>query len=278
MRTTSKLKSSKVTPDRGAPSTRLDTKQTTSLERGTEAAPIKRRDAAATKARILEAAMQEFAAKGPDARIEDIAEMAGANRRMAYFYFGSKEGLYLAALEATYLELAEVEQAIDVDALGPVEAIAALVCVKFDHFIRYPRYVSFLNIENLYQARHLASSERIGELRGPLLTIIGRVLQRGKTAGVFRSDIDPLELYLAINALGYYVFSNQYTLSTVFNVDLMSPESLARRRSMIADMVTSYLTNADGSAKAATARQQLSHEGKKDASAKPKTPASRKSR
>jgi len=221
--------------------------------------------------------MQEFAAKGPDARIEDIAEMAGANRRMAYFYFGSKEGLYLAALEATYLEL---EQAIDVDALGPVEAIAALVCVKFDHFIRYPRYVSFLNIENLYQARHLASSERIGELRGPLLTIISRVLQRGKTAGVFRSDVDPLELYLAINALGYYVFSNQYTLSTVFNVDLMSPESLARRRSMIADMVTSYLTNVDGSAKAATARQRLSHEEKKDASsvAKPKTPASRKSR
>jgi Bacterial regulatory proteins, tetR family len=87
-------------------------------------APAKRRDAIVTKRRILEGALKEFAAKGFDAaRIEDISDQAGTNRRMAYYYFGSKEGLYLAALETSYLQLVEVEEAIDVEALGPIEAI-----------------------------------------------------------------------------------------------------------------------------------------------------------
>ena len=201
------------------------------------------RDAAATRARILHAAMDEFAAKGMEARVEDIAEMAGANRRMAYYYFGSKEGLYLAALEETYLELAEVEKSIDVDKLGPLEAIATLVRAKFEHYIRYPRYVEFLKIENMYQARFLKHSKRLDELQGPLVNVIHRVLQRGRAMGVFRKDVDPIELYTSICALGYFVFSNRYTLETVFNADPTSELALRRRRDMIVDMVTAYLTS-----------------------------------
>ncbi|MDB5405270.1 MAG: TetR family transcriptional regulator [Rhodospirillales bacterium] len=207
----------------------------------TPARHTKRRDAVATRAKILEAAMEEFAAKGLEARIEDIAEIAGANRRMAYYYFGSKEGLYLAALEATYLELVDVEQAIDVDKLGPLEAIAGLVSAKFEHYIKYPRYIEFLKIENLYHARYLKSSQRIKELRGPLISVIGRVLERGQALGVLRQDVDPLELYISICALGYFVFSNQYTLGAIFDVNLTTPRALARRRQIIIDMVTSYL-------------------------------------
>ncbi len=60
----------------------------------------KRRDAVATRAKILAAAMEEFAARGlPEARIEDVAMRAGANRRMIYYYFKSKEGLYLLLME-----------------------------------------------------------------------------------------------------------------------------------------------------------------------------------
>ena len=91
--------------------------------------------------------MKEFAEKGLEARIEDIAEIAGANRRMAYYYFGSKEGLYLAALEAAYFELVEVEQAIDVKLLDPIEAIEALVTAKFEHYVKYPHYIEFVKIE-----------------------------------------------------------------------------------------------------------------------------------
>jgi TetR/AcrR family transcriptional regulator len=212
------------------------------VERDHDAIHVRRRDASATRARILEAAMQEFAAKGLDARIEDIAEMAGANRRMAYWYFGSKEGLYLAALEATYLELVEVERKIDVDALGPIEAIAALVSAKFEHYVRYPRYIEFLKIENLYHARHLKSSTRISELRGPLVACLKRVLERGQAEGVLRHDVDPIELYIAICAIGFFAFSNRYTLGVVFEEDVTRPEALDRRRKLIVDMMTAYLT------------------------------------
>ena len=215
-----------------------------------------RRDATATRSRILAAAMDAFAAKGMEARIEDIAEIAGANRRMAYYYFGSKEGLYLAALEATYLELVAVENSIDVENLGPLEAIATLVKAKFEHYIHYPRFVEFLKIENMYQARFLKGSRRLEDLQGPLITIISRVLQRGRALGVFRRDVDPVELYTSICALGYFVFSNRYTLETVFNSDPTSQPALDRRRDMIVDMVTSYLTSPSTSPVAPPSVQQ----------------------
>jgi AcrR family transcriptional regulator len=156
--------------------------------------PAKRRDAAATRQRILDAALKEFAAKGLDAaRIEDIAEKAGANRRMAYYYFGSKEGLYLAALETSYFQLVEVEEAIDVEALGPIEAIEAMVAAKFEHYVKYPHYIEFVKMENLYRARHLKTSRRIADMRAPLISIIKRVLKRGEALGVLRRNVDPLE-------------------------------------------------------------------------------------
>ena len=201
----------------------------------------KKRDAAATRARLLQAAMEEFAAKGLDARIEDIAEAAGANRRMAYYYFGSKEGLYLASLEAAFFELVQVEQAIDVDAMDPLAAIEALVLAKFEHYVKYPHYVEFLKIENVYQGRYLKLSKRTAEMRAPLISIIQRVLERGQAKGIFRKDVDPLDLYLSICALGFFVFSNRHTLGAIFKTDVISASALKRRRKHIIEMVTAYL-------------------------------------
>jgi AcrR family transcriptional regulator len=203
---------------------------------------VKRRDAAATRARILQAAMQEFAAKGLEAaRIEDIADQAGANRRMAYYYFGSKEGLYLAALEATYFELVEVEKRIDVDRLGPIEAITAMVQAKFEHYVKYPHYIEFVKMENLYRARHLKTSRRIAEMRAPLISVIKRVLERGEAMGVLRKGVDPLDLYLSICALGFFVFSNRHTLGVIFSTDVTSSAALRRRRTLVVDMIKAYL-------------------------------------
>jgi AcrR family transcriptional regulator len=204
---------------------------------------VRKRDAAVTRARILEAAMEEFAARGlPDARIEDVAQRAGANRRMIYYYFGSKEGLYLAALEAIYDELIEVERKIDVDELDPIEAITALVNLKIDHYTHYPRFIAFLNMENLYRARHLKQSKRLGDFKAPLTKIIGRVLARGQRAGLFRAGIDPVDLYISICALGFMYFSNRHTLGVIFGRKLTTPKALEQRKATIADIVVSYLT------------------------------------
>jgi TetR/AcrR family transcriptional regulator len=200
-----------------------------------------KRNAAATRERILQAALKEFAAKGLEGRVEDIAEMAGANRRMAYYYFGSKEGLFLAALERTYFEQVEVEKAIDVNALDPMVAIEALVAAKFEHYVKYPHYVEFLKLENVYQARHLKTSKRLAEMRAPFISMISRVLERGQSLGVLRKNVDPLDLYISICALGFFVFSNRHTLGAIFKADITSPAALKRRRQLIIDMVTCYL-------------------------------------
>ena len=168
-----------------------------------------RRDGAVARAKLLEKAMQEFADKGLDARVEDISDAVGTNRRMAYYYFGSKEGLYLAALEATYLELVEAERVIDVEQAHTTRMVP----------------------------------KRIDELRGPLNSIARKVVKRGQELGVMRQNIDPLELYVAICALGFYAFSNQYTLGTMFGVDLMAPDALKKRKQMMIDMVTAYVTS-----------------------------------
>jgi TetR/AcrR family transcriptional regulator len=205
---------------------------------------VRRRNAAVTRARILDAAKREFAARGlKDARIEDVAVRAKANRRMIYYYFGSKDGLYLAALESVYGELMDEERNIDVDKLHPVEAIEEVVRLKIDHYVKHPEFIAFLNMENLYRAEHLKHSKRIRDFSAPFTEVIARVLKRGQRQGLFRSDIDPVDLYISICALGYLYFSNRYTLGVIFGRDLTTAAALRRRKNSVADMIISYLTN-----------------------------------
>ncbi|MBI1203280.1 MAG: TetR family transcriptional regulator [Rhodopseudomonas sp.] len=206
------------------------------------AVTARKRDAAATRARILDAAMEEFAVRGmPDARIEDVALRADTNRRMIYYYFGSKEGLYLAALEAVYAGLMNEERKIDVETLDPVEAIEELVRLKIDHYTTNPKFIAFLNMENLYRARYLKNSKRLADFKAPFTKIIARVLERGQRLGIFRADVDPVDLYISICALGYLYFSNQYTLGVIFGRDMIAPKLLKQRKTSICEMVISYL-------------------------------------
>lgn len=208
-----------------------------------ETTTVRKRDAVATRAKILEAAVDEFAARGlQDARIEDVAERAGANRRMVYYYFGSKEGLYLAALESVYAGLMEEERKIDVENMHPIQAIVEMVRLKVDHYTENPNFIAFLNMENLYKARYLKDSKRLSEFEAPFTEVIGRVLERGQRLGLFREDVDPLELYISICALGYLYFSNQYTFGAIFGRNLITPSGLERRKVVIADMIISYLS------------------------------------
>ncbi len=208
-------------------------------------AKIRPRNAAVTRARILDAAKRQFAARGlKDARIEDIAKRAGANRRMIYYYFGSKDALYLAALEGVYAQLMDEERKIDVDKLHPVAAITEIVRLKIEHYALHPEFISFLNMENLYQAKHLRRSKRIADFKAPLTDILARVLKRGQHSGLFRSDIDPVDLYISICALGYLYFSNKHTLGVIFGRDLTAPAAVMRRKDSITDMIMSYLAPA----------------------------------
>ena len=200
------------------------------------------RDPERTRAGILAAATAEITAKGLDgARVDDIARRAGVNKRMIYHYFGGKEGLYLAVLEATYSAIRTAEIGLNLTDKDPAEGMRELVAFTWDYFIAHPEFLSLLATENLHRARYLKQSERIRELHSPLIGMITELLARGEKAKLFRAGVDPVQLYVTIAALGFFYMSNRHTLSTIFGRDLGARKALDARGKHIADVVLAYL-------------------------------------
>ena len=198
--------------------------------------------AAATRGRILEAALAEFAAKGlAGARVDEIAARAGANKRMLYAHFGSKEGLWLTVLEGAYAAKREEERALRVDALPPAEAMRRLVEFNLRYTAAHPEFVALLNQENIHRAAYLRRSGAVPALYSPLLETLRGVLARGEAAGAFRRGVDPLQLYISIVALGHFYVANMHTLSTIFGAGLDSEAALAAREAHCVAVVLGYL-------------------------------------
>lgn len=200
------------------------------------------RDPERTRAAILAAATAEFSAKGlTGARVDAIAKSAGANKRMIYHYFGDKDGLYLAVLEATYAAIRTAELELHLGDRDPIEGMRELVRFTWAYFIAHPEFLSLLGTENLNKASYLKRSKRIRELHSPLVGMISGLLERGEHERVFRAGVDPVQLYVTIAALGFFYLSNRHTLSTIFGRDLSGPKSLAEREQHIVDVVLTYL-------------------------------------
>jgi len=203
------------------------------------------RDAAASSARILEAARVEFCEWGlSGARIDRIAAAADINKRMLYHYYGSKDGLYQATLVDAYKEIRAGERSLDLDRYPPGEAMARLVRFTFRHFLEKPWFVRLLTVENLHQARFLKTVEDIRTLHSPLVEEIQRLLTRGARSGRFRDGVDPVQLYISIAALGFFYVSNTHTLSTIFGRDLSDPGALYDREDHIVAMIDRFLAPA----------------------------------
>jgi TetR/AcrR family transcriptional regulator len=197
-----------------------------------------RRDPDRTRESILAAAQYEFAAKGlSGGRVDAIARRAHANKRMIYHYFGSKDGLYLAAIERVYEDLRGTEKTLDLADLAPEAAIRRLVEFTFDYSRRHPEMISLINNENLHGAKHLRKSKKVRELHSPFVTLIGDILRRGVAQGVFRPDLDPVDLYITIAAVGYFYLSNNRTLSTIFGRDLGGAAACRRRKQHNVDVI-----------------------------------------
>lgn len=206
---------------------------------------IRRRDAEATRARILAAATREFAEHGlAGARGDRIARRARSSERMVYYYFGSKEGLFRAVLEAAYLALQRAERSVRLDDLPPARALDEFCRFVWRYYLAHPEFIRLVNTENQYGARHLKRSARLGELVSPVLGLLRRLLARGVAAGVFRRGVDPAELYIAIAALGYFYLSNAATLSAVLGRDLRSEPQRRAHWCEAARMIRRYVCTA----------------------------------
>jgi AcrR family transcriptional regulator len=200
------------------------------------------RDADRSQQAILASARDEFAQHGlTGARMDSIAERAGLNKRLIYYYFGSKDDLFLAVLEGTYADIRQAEQRLHLDEIEPVEAIRRLISFTWHYYLEHPEFITLLNSENLHRAEHLKRSDRIQEMNSPLVQLLDNVLERGKRDNLFRAGVDPVQLYISIASLCYFYLSNNDTLSAVFGRNLRAPKAMAQRLSHMTDLVLGYV-------------------------------------
>ena len=195
-----------------------------------------------TRDNILRAAIDVFAKHGyAGARVDRISRAARSTDRMIYYYFNSKEKLFVVALETIYKELGDAEAALDLSGLNPDESLRAIIRFNWNHYLAHPEMLTLLNNENLQQGKHVARSKRVKELSFPLLAILSRVLARGVKEKMFRPNINPYDLYIAICALGYFYLSNRFTLSAFLGRTLMAPRSLAHWEVLIQDIIVRFV-------------------------------------
>jgi AcrR family transcriptional regulator len=191
---------------------------------------------------IVEVATVEFAQRGyGGARVDAIAARTRTSKRMIYYYFGSKEQLYLAVLEAAYSAIRQQESTLDLEHQPPEQALATLVASTFDYYHAHPEFVRLVMNENIMNGVHMKRSRAIGTLNLTVIDALKRLLARGEKVGVFRRGIDPIELHMTISALGIFNVANRATFSTIFKRDMSSARALAIRRTEIVDMILQHV-------------------------------------
>ena len=199
-------------------------------------------DPEGTRQNIIEVATTEFAGKGlSGARVDDIAAKTRTSKRMIYYYFGGKAGLYIAVLEAAYREIRSVEGALDLEHQDPLEALRTLVSFTFDYQHDHPEFVRLVMNENILDGAYVARSKAIQQLNWPAIEALRELLQRGQRAGAFRPDVDPVDLHMTISALAFFNVGNRATFSKIFKRDMTSPKALAARRDQVVDTVLRYV-------------------------------------
>lgn len=199
-------------------------------------------DAELSKADILAVATEEFALNGlSGARVDAIAERTRTSKRMIYYYFGSKEGLYRAVLEKAYGDIRALDSEQKSSAVTPEEAIRRIIDVTFDYDETHPNFISLVTVENIHRGRNIDQLPSIKERNAAVIRTLSDLLERGVKSGKFRADVNPVDLHLLISALCVFRVSNRFTFGKIFNVDLSDPKVRKRQKKMILEAVLRYL-------------------------------------
>ena len=194
--------------------------------------------AQATRESILRAATKVFAKHGyAGGRIEQISKAAKSYDRMIYYYFGSKEGLFIAVLEEMYRRFNEAESKLSLADSDPLDALRAVIRFMWVHYQKHPEFITLLNTENLHRGKHISKSLRAREYSSPAVSVLGDVLARGVAQRLFRADVAARDVYLMIASMGYFYLSNRYTLSAFLGEQLETPAALAHWEEFLIDAV-----------------------------------------
>lgn len=213
-----------------------------SVESGVEPRKSRKNNPEKTRENILQEAIVEFVQQGlSGARVDAIAERIHTSKRMIYYYFGSKEQLYVEVLEKLYGDIRSTEGRLHLTELAPVEAIRRMVEFTFDHHDRNVDFVRIVSIENIHNAEYVKRSEAIRAMNNTVLDSLDVILRRGVEEGVFRAGLVPLDVHLLISSFCFYRVSNRHTVGEIFQIDLPDERIKQRHREMICEAVLRYL-------------------------------------
>jgi AcrR family transcriptional regulator len=209
-----------------------------------EPRPEPLRDAERTRADLIEVATAVFAEQGySGARVDEIAERTRTTKRMIYYYFGGKEQLYLAVLENAYRGIREAEQRVQVDHVDPVKAIRSVAEMTFDHHIKHQDFIRLVSIENIHRGEFIGRLDSLRTLGQPATSLLDQILRQGREQGVFRDDVDALDVHILISSYCVFQVANKHTFGFLFGVDFTELTQRAHMRRMIGDVVVGWLTS-----------------------------------
>lgn len=210
---------------------------------GTRKPGVRELSAQATRDGILKAATKVFAKYGFDGgSVEKISSAAKSVDRMLYYYFGNKEGLFIAVIEDMYRQMNEAEAELDLDTEQPVQALKEVIAFVLNYYRRHPEFVTLLNTENLHQGRHIVKLDQAAQYSSPAIDVIRRILQTGVQQGLFRPDVAARDVYLLIVSTGYFYMSNRFTLSAFMGEDLQAPQAVTHWQHFVTDTVLRAVT------------------------------------
>jgi TetR/AcrR family transcriptional regulator len=201
-----------------------------------------KRTAALSKEKIIKAAITEFALKGlAGARVDEVARRSGVNKTLLYQYVGNKDDLFTAALEAAYQSIRERQKEFIARQMDPETGVRQLVHLLMSIWVEHQDYGKLLASENFHGGKHVKRSKLIGEMYGQLVDALTDLLKRGAAQGVFRANIDPVDLYISISSLSAYYVAHQHTLNAIFHIDVLQPRRLQQREDHIAEMILRFV-------------------------------------
>ncbi|MFC5679598.1 TetR family transcriptional regulator [Aeromicrobium endophyticum] len=220
----------------------MTTGKTTTSRPSGSSRPERQRDPERTKAELLQIATEVFAQDGySGARVDEIAERTSTTKRMIYYYFGGKEGLYLAVLENAYQGIRAAEQGLDVTGLEPVAAIRRLAELTYDYHVEHPEFIRLVSIENIHRGEFIRRIDALRSIANPAAALIDNILSRGRDDGSIRHDVDRIDVHMMISSYCVFQVANQHTFGHLFGRDMGDESMRPHHRAMIGDVIAAWV-------------------------------------
>jgi AcrR family transcriptional regulator len=199
------------------------------------------------KRNILEVALEEFASYGFEGtRIDSIAAGTHTSKRMIYYHFGSKEGLYAAVLEFAYRVVREGENLEPLKRLSPLDALVRYISYAFTNFSRNPNFIRLSQQESLQGLRFLKDSPSIMQMNRASLAVLQDIVARGQADGSMRADIEAMHVYMNFIGLCHYHISSRANYALQFDFDPAQENHSQARLASISDMMVRYVQASTG--------------------------------